>query len=220
MQSVTIAVSALTGGLTGACVNIFYNWLHKPKLIVRFQQGVRGCVVKTNFLGGEEDTQHYLRLKISNSGRSTAMKVSACVVSIIFKASDEGSWKFDEEVLDLKVAMTRCKIEFRLAVGAHQYVDVSHVTHTEPVDPMLDFDFVTTPARLLKKHRGAGSYRAKVFVSGDNCESESKEISWTWDGRFEGLNIESSDAPRKGWAHRVSSTAQWIRSRWCSAVAD
>jgi hypothetical protein len=183
-----VVVSALTGGLAGSLVNLTRNWWREPILKILFQENEKGCLITTNFVGGNELLQRYVRLKVRNAGRSTAKDVSICVVKLRFEAPDEDPVDFEQEVLDLKVAMTPDQITFRLAAGAHQYVDLWH-TQKEHGGVAFMTDFVATPATLAFFPRKPGIYRAEVFVSADNAPSVGYTASWSWDGQYPGLHI-------------------------------
>jgi hypothetical protein len=123
-------VTALFGGLAGSVLTLLAqsgkNLWTKPKLEIIFSKHAPGCRVDTNLAGGLENVQCYLRLKILNRGRTTAQNVSVSVVSLKFRQSDGKQIRFDEEVMDLKRALSD-QLEFRL-VGkrAYRYVDLTH----------------------------------------------------------------------------------------------
>ena len=108
-----VVVSALTGGLAGSLVNLTTNWWREPSLKILFQENEKGCLITTNFVGGHELVQRYVRLKVRNTGLSTAKDVSVCVVKLRFEEPGETPVDFDDEVLDLKVAMTPNRTTFR-----------------------------------------------------------------------------------------------------------
>jgi hypothetical protein len=180
------ALTAMTGGLAGSLLTLFtqgvWSWWKRSRLEVLFDENVEGCLINTNTLGGVEDVQRYLRMKVRNAGRSTARDVSMWVTNLSFEAPGFGKTIFREDVLDLKVAMTEDQTVFRLAAGAHQYIDLIHAQKGAG----LATDFVPTPVRLQRLGLRAGTYRAEVFVSADNAASVHHSVSWSWDGGFPG----------------------------------
>src|SRR5208282_3509528 len=176
----------LAGALLTLLVQGISRWWSRPILKIAFEQEEPGCFVNTNLDVGAEIAQGYLRLKVRNTGRSTAKDVSLCVVSLSFPAVVRGAYRFGEEVLDLKVAMTTDTVAFRLAAGAHQYIDLAH-TDRRLGTVVLATDFVRTPVRLTALGFAPGTYRAEVFASAENAASVHGTASWSWDGQFPGL---------------------------------
>jgi hypothetical protein len=164
------------------------KWWRRPILEIRFDEKEPGCLINTNVVGGTQPVQCYVRLKIRNSGRTTAKDVSLCVVKLKFEASGRGTSSFEEEVLDLKLAMTTKEAVFRLANGAHRYIDLSH-TQSVATGVAFGLDFVISPVRLGILGWGAGTYRAEVVASADNAASVHRTVSWAWDGQFLGLRV-------------------------------
>ncbi len=156
-------------------------------LEILFDEDEPGCHINTNFVGGNALVQSYVRLKVRNPGRTTARNVSLCVTRLTFEALGGGVTTFEEEVLDLKVANTH-QAEFRLAPGAHRYIDLFHTQNMNP-GVTFSYDFVATPARLTMLGFAAGTYRAEVFASAENTASVSGTVSWRFDGTFPGLQI-------------------------------
>jgi len=185
----------MTGGLAGAlftfCIPGFLRWLKRPILKVWFDDGVEGCLINTPAQEGIE--QCYLRLKVQNSGRSeTARDVSVCVVKLKHEAKVKGASIFEEEVLDLKLAMTHDKVVFRLAQGAHRYIDLFHTQKDSAgIGSTPDFTNNEIPKRLRRAMQdwGAGTYRFEVFASAENAKSVHCVVSFFWDGQFPGLRI-------------------------------
>ena len=93
---------------------------------VLFDNAEPGCRVDTNVLGETDPTQGYVRFKVKNSGRSTALGVSACVTKLTFVAPGAGSQIYEEDGLNLKLANGR-PTPFLLAPGAHRHLDLALV---------------------------------------------------------------------------------------------
>ena len=195
-QSLGILASALTGGLAGATLTLVVNWIKgrwlRPQILVLFHNDEPGCRVDTNALGGTDPILRFVRLKVKNSGRSTALGVSVCVTKLTFTAPGAGSRTFEEDVIDLSLAYARPS-PFVLAPGAHRYIDVAQVSKS---DLSFSYVFPVYPVRLREQGFGTdtGTYGAEVFVSAENAEAEERFVTWTWDGKFPGLNITSNRA--------------------------
>src|SRR5260221_9233590 len=100
-------------------------------------------------MGETQPSQCYVRLKVQNCGRSTALGVSVCVTELTFKAPGSGSRQFKEEVLDLKLALqSKPILSFFIAPGGHRYVDVAR---TERDNCSHHYDFHIHPVRLREQ---------------------------------------------------------------------
>jgi hypothetical protein len=142
--------SVVRGGLAGSALTLITQSIKqrllRPRLEVLFNDQERGCCVDTNSIGETEIAARYVRLKIKNSGRSTALGVSVCVTELTFTAPGAGAQEFGEHVLDLKLSLQIEPIlSFRLAPGAHRFVDLAH---TNRADQTNHYDFHIHPARL------------------------------------------------------------------------
>jgi len=159
----------------------------RPRIQVLFDNAEPGCRVDTNVLGGTDPVQRYVRLKIRNSGRSTARGVSAYVTKLTFMAPRTRSRTYEEDVLDLKLANGRPS-PFILAPGAHRYIDLAVVDKTNLSHSYI---FEAIPVRLREQGFGIvlGDYGAEIFVSAENAEAERRIVTWSWDGKFPGLDI-------------------------------
>jgi hypothetical protein len=108
-QSLGILASALTGGLAGAAFTFLVQcgtrWWLRPRLHIVFNGREPGCLVETNVVGHTGPILSYVRIKIKNSGRSTAIGVIAFVTELIFDAPGTGSRRFEEDVIDLQLAL-------------------------------------------------------------------------------------------------------------------
>jgi hypothetical protein len=183
----------LAGGLAGAVVSFGMNslreWWLRPQLQVLFDNAEPGCRVDTNVAGGTEPILSWVRLKVRNSGRSTARGVSVYLTKLTFKASGVGEKIFDEDVIDLHLAYKIMK-PINLAPGAHRYFDLAYVSKS---DLSFSYDFAPweNPVRLRERGFGtaAGTFGAEVFVSADNAEATGRFVTWSWDGKFPGLDI-------------------------------
>ena len=94
-------IPALTGGLMGAFLNqifqMFSEWFQRPVLKAEFSSLIEGCEVdNVKLVDGTKGK--YLRIKVSNNGRTTALDVQV----IIAKVSSEGQngWASSGEILD------------------------------------------------------------------------------------------------------------------------
>jgi hypothetical protein len=184
---------ALSGGAAGAVLTQlaqgFRNSWTKPKLEIIFSKRTRGCRVDTNVVGGFENIQCYLRLKILNRGRTTAQNVSVSVVSLKFRQSDGKRIRFDEEVMDVKLAL-RGELQFRL-VGKHayRYVDLAHTLRVTGNQWGYVIDVNPAPARLAVLGFGPGAYWAQVVASADNARTVRCTVGWTFAAEHSGLQI-------------------------------
>src|SRR5947209_2151575 len=113
------------------------------------------------------------------------MRARACGTVLTHPVPGQPDQEFREEVLDLKLALTGDTVEFRLAPGAHRFVDLCHVQKS---NERLYWDFVQGPLRLYDTIFQSGRYRLHVFASSDNSESLAGDVIFSWDGTFEGLH--------------------------------
>lgn len=188
-----LAAPWLAGGLAGSALTLISQWIircwQRPRLKILFRDDEDGCRINTNVVGETEPTQSYVRLKVQNYGRSTALGVSVCATELSFKAPGAGRHTFKEEVLDLMLAsQIKPVLYFRLAPGAHRYVDVAYTIRK---DCSHRYVFSVEPARLREQGFGTkcGIYGAKLFVSAENSKAIEKHVTWSWDGKFPGLKI-------------------------------
>src|SRR6516162_5906516 len=100
------------------------EWWKRPILAILFDEGVDGCRIETDALGSTQPIAWFLRLKIQNQGSAMAKDVSLSVIRLRFEAPGTGITTFAEEVLDLKLSSRPVQTIFRLAPGAHQYIDL------------------------------------------------------------------------------------------------
>jgi hypothetical protein len=115
----TLGVSLIGGGLAGAILNHFIQIYRRPRLDLSFDSQVPGCEVETGAVESPSSLKtRYLRVKIHNSGRSSAEKVAVSITRISFspRAQPGARQNFGEEVLDLKLAMTEESV-FRPCAG-------------------------------------------------------------------------------------------------------
>ena len=134
---------ALTGGLAGSIITLivqgFLRYWKRP--ILEIGQDDEGCNVRTQAflidLAGKplKDVQdkllvceqRYLRLKVTNKGKTYAKNVSACVTRITYRSDRAGAQAIlKNEVFDLKLALTSDRAVFDVAAGAHRYIDLVH----------------------------------------------------------------------------------------------
>jgi hypothetical protein len=192
-------ISALALALAGAILTLFvqavWKWITGPNLNVICSDHEAGCFALTpafyhNATGQTIATsqQNYLRIKVKNSGYAYAKGVSVCVTEIGFRPKN-GTWEpFDEEVLDLKAAITGM-IRFDLPARGHRFVDLAHCSKVANNSaPTFGFDFLQHPQRYANLNR-VGTYRVKTFVSAENSGSRIKTIQWEWDGTLSGLVV-------------------------------
>ena len=89
-----------------------------------------------------EIPSRYLRLKVSNKGRTTAQGIVVSVTNLRFWRETTGAEEFDEEVMDLPVARYT-RPTFELAPGAHRFLDVfSAWRHNDEDDFSFSFALV------------------------------------------------------------------------------
>jgi hypothetical protein len=185
---VGLLLAGLAGALTALGVQSLREWWKRPILTIQFDEGVEGCRIETEALGSTGPIAWFLRLKIQNQGRSTAKDVSVSVIKLGFHAPGADIITFAEEVLDLKLSSRPVQTVFRLARGAHQYIDLTHTLKSEQGVEAL-FDFVNIPLRLRRLGFKQGIYFAEIFATADNADPVRLTISWKWDGQYEGLRI-------------------------------
>jgi hypothetical protein len=210
MSAAGYIVGALTGGLAGSALTLsiqsFLRWRSRPILEIVFQRKEPGCDVETQRSHDEhgkpllhegkpiEVKYRYLRLKLKNSGRTFAANCSLCITEIEFSAPGQGRRVFEEEVLDLGLALTG-PIAFNLAAKGHRFLDVVR-THDDPRrrPHLFGLTVEKIPERLGPQMYGAGRYKMKVFAAANNAASVSYEIEWSYDGSAGGLQILSCRA--------------------------
>lgn len=98
--------AALTGGLAGASLTqltqLFVRWWSAPSLVAEFDAAIEGCVVDGEdgrLVAGLPGKTRYLRLRVTNHGRSIAKDVQVIVTRISGGSSPR--WVSAREVLDL-----------------------------------------------------------------------------------------------------------------------
>jgi len=185
----------LTGGLAGAALTLIVQalirWWTRPQIEIVFANKEPGCLVDTNIPGGTKDVYRYIRIKVKNTGNSTAFGVFLCTTKLSFISTGTGSRAFRDEVFDLGVVGKQAP--FLLAPGAHRYVDLGH-TFLNEANGTTSFDYAFKdwrPARLERLGIGtqSGTYKMEIFVSAENAKSVQGIAEWSWDGGFPGLDI-------------------------------
>jgi hypothetical protein len=195
----TLWVAGLTGGLGGAVLTLIaqaiQRWAERPVLKIQFASAIAGCDVRTPasaHIRGIVETigvamQHYLRIRILNTGRGVAKNVRAAIVSIRH-TNQARTITFDEEILDLHVGLVGGQTVDALPVGGFRFFDVFH-SETVQVEVRAAFDFEKTPRRFSELKLGAGKFEVKVFVSAENAQSVTQTLIWEWDGTLDGFTI-------------------------------
>jgi hypothetical protein len=134
--------------------------------------------------------QVYLRLRIENRGKTFAKNTSVCVTKIDYHRQGAPRASFEEEVLDLKLALTGNRAVFNLASGGHRFVDLIHTSQAPgQAAVVLAFDFMEQPSRLDLVGFDRGKYKLKVFATAENAKSQSEEVEFSWDGTLDGLTV-------------------------------
>jgi len=204
MSATGYILSVLTGGLAGSVLTLlsqsFLRWWRRPILEIVFQSGEPGCDVKTHGFrvdergkpildGGKpiEVQQRCLRLKLKNGGKTFAENCSVNITEIGFKAPGQGSKVFEEEVLELRLALTG-STSFNLASGGHRFLDIAH-TEDSLQGHSFGFDAAQIPVRLGRQGFGVGTFTMKVFAAANNAASVSREVKWSYDGQAGGVRI-------------------------------
>jgi hypothetical protein len=192
----TVIAALIGGGLAGAVFReVIVNWWSQPNLSVIFDENDPGCALndipglRCDENGREiaRGQQSYLRIRINNKGRSTAHGVTICVTKIEFFSNGGDEHIFDEEVLELPVALSE-RTTFDLPRDGHRWVDLFCV---EDFGKGVErrFAFLKPSGRLYLRPYGAGKYYATIFASSNNSSSEHAKVCWRWDGRLIGLHI-------------------------------
>lgn len=195
----TLWVAGLTGGLGGAVLTLvaqaIQRWADRPILKIDFSSEIPGCDVRTpatvkvrgiaETVGGA--MQHYLRIRVLNSGRGVAKNVRAAVISVQH-TSQAGTVRFAEEILDLHVGLIGGQTVDALPVSGFRFFDVFH-TEVFKDDLKALFDFDKTPRRFAELRLGAGRFDVIVFVSAENARSTTQTLSWDWDGTLDGFTL-------------------------------
>src|SRR5262245_53579699 len=122
-----------TGGLLGfilrPAIERAFTRFFRPRLVIEFPGADPGCEVPTPVQGTTTPQQNHLRIRVRNRGRTTAQKVGIYGADLRHwtgAGTGDPDFEFREEVLDLHLALS-ADVEFRLAPGAHRYVDLCHV---------------------------------------------------------------------------------------------
>lgn len=191
MDYLTLIGGVCTGGLAATFFNHSVQRHRRPRLHLVFDPGEPGCEVETGTTESAiSSTVRYLRVKLLNSGRSSAENSSVSITRISFasKNRSEPIQTFREEVLDLKLSMIGDRV-FRVAPGAHRFLDLC-LTRKDPEDVAYGFYFDHNPVRLTNLGWGPGAYSAELFASADEAPPRRAVIKWSWDGTFGGLRAE------------------------------
>src|SRR5262245_44460503 len=155
-----LGTSGLLGFILRPAIERTFTRFFRPRLVIEFPGGDPGCEVPTPVEGTTEPTQNHLRIRLRNRGRTTAQKVAIYGADLrhwIDAGTGDPDFEFREEVLDLHLALSDVA-EFRLAPGAHRFVDLCHVVRG---DSQICWDFVQKPLRLYNRKFGAGRYRLR-----------------------------------------------------------
>jgi hypothetical protein len=161
-------------------------WL-RPRLQIKFSERVEGCANDTKYVDNKS-IERWLRILIKNTGRSTALSVSASIIKLELETPGVGKnvATFTEEVFDLKWVYRGLQAR-DLAPGAHRYLDI---VHAERDNSALIFDFEPNPPRLrLRGFGDRGTYMAVIFATAGNAKSVETRVKWSWDGKFPALTI-------------------------------
>jgi hypothetical protein len=181
-----IASGGLAGAILTQLIQPLVSMYWRPRLRVVFSTSEPGCEVETPVVAGTA-TQRYLRLKVLNTGRSSADDVVVSVIRIAFRPPGGASLPFREEVLDLKRALTG-ESPFRIPRDGYQFTDVFLISRDATGVLRFGFDFARNPVRLQTFGFGPGDYSAELFLSANGALSRRVEIKWKWDGSFQGLH--------------------------------
>ncbi|MGO8975947.1 MAG: hypothetical protein ACLP4V_30260 [Methylocella sp.] len=191
-DTTAIWATALSGGLAGAVLNQSWqclrSWWRKPELSVEFDENIEGCVVEDvpqkNLAGEICGKKKFLRLRVFNNGRTTALDVQV----IIAKISRDGSpqWTFAGEVLD---ALWSHSNDLRLDIPSKtpRFADVSASDYAvNPVELML---CVRGGAPRLETVELTGVLALEVYVAARNAATVPKTIKVQFHGTAASLQI-------------------------------
>ena len=204
LPSSTSWPAVLFSGVFGAILTLgaqgIIAWWRSPILRLLFDETEDGCRVSTPAWQTQDQAsgqaveiveQVYLRLKVTNRGRTFAKNVNVCITEIGFADDDSPS---AEEVLDLGVAlMPDSRGIFNLASKGHRFVDLVYCDHHR-----LQFAVQTKPLLLVRLEQrlpeviartGSCVFETLVFVSAENAASVRALCRWHWDGTLKGLRI-------------------------------
>ena len=167
----------LGGGLVGSVATLlwqrFFKWFDAPTLQADFGGKDDGTAVPPSIdaIDGPDGLQQWIRLKVRNSGRSSASKVRVMIFSVENKSVQAPNWLFSDEIIDCGWSHIGTR-EIDIQKNTWRYADLFCLTKED--------------GRIFIKFTGTGADRMppvverltlRIFVSGDNCATVTKTMT-------------------------------------------
>lgn len=170
-----VLVGFAGGSVSAALLQEAMRWWRSP--IIRADLvDKKGCYVDAVLKPGEK--QKYLRLKISNAGRSTLVGCTVYATKIA-KTTQGKATTVDEEVLEFGWSHRPVKSR-DIPPGAFFYVDIAALRLMKEINvlaPIID----PWPGTLKDWFKDAATYKFDILVVADNSRPFPRQVEFMFD---------------------------------------
>lgn len=203
VSDLSVFVSGVVGLLgvgVGLAGDVLRRHWQRPKLELKHYSLDGGDGVYSHNIADDAE-EAYLRLRVHNSGRTTARSVEVAVEHVepldMMEAPDSTRAAFAPQDTALLLGRRlkwadRDEPQVDIPSGSARRVDIAHITTAEP--RYLAGDVLSVPMRItlskpsrINRHILAGTgYRVTVSITGENCQSHAFRLDLTFGGRWLG----------------------------------
>jgi hypothetical protein len=168
--------------ITLAWVEWIKPWWYAPKLKIEFENGVPYCKSSPTDFYGDSRPAYWVRLRIRNAGRSSAMN---CIGKMLEVRDEQGTCleRYDPETLAWR-GLNRGPID--LAPHDFEYLDV-WLTAKDISDMLVRvYDYTDRGGQF---RFGPGKYTIKVTILADNSKPSSQVFEVAWNGIYNQIRM-------------------------------
>lgn len=164
--------------ITLAWVEVIKPWWHAPRLKIEFENKFPFCKSSPTDIYGDTRPAYWVRLRIRNTGRSTALN---CIGRMLEIRDESGAWleRYDPETLAWR-GINRGPIV--LAPGDFEYLDVWLTAKGVPDMLLRIYDYTDRGGQFRFQ---PGKYTIKISVFSDNSKARSRVFTVHWNGVYD-----------------------------------
>jgi hypothetical protein len=198
---------ALGGGIVSVVAQEIVRWWRRPKLTILFENK-SGHFAQTpidwpnNFQNPAAGTTSYqatyVRVKVLNSGRTTARDCRVYLTRVV-RDHPDGSKEIieDQDSAPLNWSMTLSGYQpIDVPVGINQFVDICHTLSRDNPSKLFPTGFF--PHRLRTAWAKPGKFEIALLVTANNVEPVKKIISFEWTGPWDSIRYVDIPGPYVG----------------------
>jgi hypothetical protein len=194
-----LVAAAVSGGIVAVFLQEVVHWWRKPSLSIEYEnksayQPKTPIRWPNDFLNnpGAETSEYeatFIRVKVINTGRSTAKNCRAFITAVRRQNTDGSSDMIvEQDAIALSWSMSpHLWSPIEIPVGINQFADICHtLSRDNPSKLFLTGNF---PSRLRKAWEKAGQFEVDITVTADGIKPVSRTIRFEWGGPWDSLKL-------------------------------